>query len=98
MSLVQKGVLYLHTETAKQSFARNLATLTADEYEVHVHDAKPTPTMVELAKLAVTKGLRVFARNPSMTEALNEAGIPAETKMFSLVVRGEMETPVVGLH
>lgn len=98
MPIIQKGVLYLHTETAKESFVRNLKELTPDAYEVHVNDAKPTATMVELAKLATAKGLKVFAKHPDMVKALNGAGVAAESKFFSAIVQGELTMPFVGLH
>ena len=98
MPIIQKGVLYLHTETARDSFIRNLEKLAPDEYEVHVHDAHPTPTMIELAKLAIAKGLQVFAKHPDMVKALNDAGIPAKEKWFSAIVQGELRMAFVGLH
>jgi len=98
MPIVQKGVLYLHRETAKDNFIRNLKGLTPDAYEVHVHDAKPTQTMVELAKLAAENGLQVFAKHPDMVKALNSAGVAAGSKMFSAIVQGELQRPFVGLH
>lgn len=97
MSTIQKGVLYLHTETVKENFARNLVNLTPNRYEVHVYDAKPTATMIELAELAASKGLQIFAKHPDMLRALKKAGIAAESKMFSAIVRGELQTPVVSL-
>ena len=97
MPVIKKGVLYLHTETKRDSFIRNLAELAPDKYEVHVHDAKPTPTMIELGKLAIAKGLEVFAKHPDMVKALNDAGIPAGEKMFSAIVQGELERPFVSL-
>ena len=97
MPIIKKGVLYLLSETKKDLFAAHLASLEPGEYEVHVHGAKPTDTMVVLAKVATERGLKVFARNPSMTKALNEAGVAAESKMFSLEVQGELEMPFVAL-